>query len=88
MNPEIIGLLAGLLTTISFIPQTIKALKAKDTKSTSLIMYILFTTGVTSWFFYGLMINSMPIIIFNAITIPLALTILIKKITNVRKGID
>jgi MtN3 and saliva related transmembrane protein len=88
MSPEIIGTLAGILTTLSFFPQTIKALKAKDTKAISLLMYSSFTAGVCFWFVYGILKNDIPIIIFNAITIPLAFTILVKKISNIKKGID
>ncbi len=88
MNIEIIGYVAGLLTTIAFLPQAIKAIKAENTKSISLLMYSLFTAGVVMWFVYGLVKNDLPIIIFNAITIPLAATILAKKIYNIIKKID
>ncbi len=79
---EIIGLIAGTLTTISFIPQVIKILKSNDTKSISLLMYSIFSTGVLLWLIYGLMVNSISIIISNSITLPLTLVILYKKIIN------
>jgi len=88
MNPEIIGFIAGFLTTACFFPQTVKALRSNDTKSIPLVMYIMFTTGICLWFAYGILIGKWPIIIFNAITIPMAVTILAKKIRNVVKKID
>ena len=65
---EIIGLLAALLTTISFLPQVYKTWKSKDTKALSLTMYILFFIGVSMWILYGFYINSLPIIVANIIT--------------------
>jgi MtN3 and saliva related transmembrane protein len=88
MNIEIIGFVAGFLTTICLIPQTIKALKASDTKSVSLVMYSLFTLGVSLWLIYGVMLHSLPIIICNTVSLPLSVAILAKKIKNVMKGID
>ncbi len=79
---ELIGMMAGTLTTICFIPQVIKVIKTNDTKSISLWMYISFSVGISLWLVYGLLISSLPIIIANAVTLPLALVILWKKIKN------
>jgi MtN3 and saliva related transmembrane protein len=48
-------------------------------------MYSLFTTGVALWFFYGLTIHSMPVIIANAITLVLSAIVLALKIQEVLK---
>jgi MtN3 and saliva related transmembrane protein len=88
MNPELVGFIAGLLTTICFIPQAIAALRAPDTKSISLIMYIVFSVGVSCWLIYGILLNSPPVIIANSITLPIALIILAKKIHNLKTGKD
>ncbi|MDX1950211.1 MAG: SemiSWEET transporter [Rickettsiales bacterium] len=79
---EIIGMIAGVLTTMSFIPQVIKVLKTNDTKSISLMMYSIFSTGVALWLAYGILIESPSIIISNSITLPLTIIILFKKIKN------
>lgn len=76
----ILGLLAGTLTTISFIPQVIKVVKSKSTHDISLLMFVAFTTGVFAWLIYGFMINDLPVVIANFITFILAATILIYKI--------
>lgn len=75
-----VGYVAAILTTISFIPQVIKSHKAKNLSEISLQMYILFTSGIFLWLVYGLVINSLPIIIANAITFVLAAYILYLKI--------
>lgn len=49
MNEQItesIGLLAGSLTTISFLPQVIKTWKSRSAKDLSLVMFPLFCVGV------------------------------------------
>lgn len=73
---ELIGFFAAACTTGAFVPQAIKTVKTKHTKDISLGMFVLTTIGVTSWFIYGLLIESYPIIIANIITLVLALTIL------------
>lgn len=77
---EIIGIIAGILTTISFVPQVVRVLKTNDTKSISKAMYICFSLGVCLWLVYGFLINSFAVIAANIITLPMALIILWKKL--------
>lgn len=76
----IIGFMAATCTTISFIPQVLRILKTRDTKGISLSMYSIFTVGVACWLIYGCFLGSLPIILANAVTLILALTILVFKI--------
>ena len=76
----IIGSVAAICTTVSFIPQVLKILKTRNTKSVSLEMYIIFTGGVLCWLAYGVLLNELPIIIANGITSVLAVIILVSKI--------
>lgn len=76
----IIGLTAGFLTTFAFLPQAIKTIKTKHTKDLSLTMLIMTDTGLICWLTYGIMINSIPVIAANTISIALITTILILKI--------
>jgi len=75
-----LGFLAAFCTTIAFIPQAVKVYKSKHTKDISLGMISLLNIGIVLWLWYGLMIESYPIIISNAVTIIFALYILITKI--------
>lgn len=75
-----LGYLAAFCTTMSFLPQALKAIKYKDTKSLSLGMYFLLTVGVSLWFAYGLLKNDYAIMAANAISAILSLAILITKI--------
>ena len=80
---DMIGLVAAMLTTISFLPQTLMVLRTGRTEGISLCMYALFTTGVAGWLAYGVLVSSLPIILANAITLALAATILMLKLRAV-----
>ncbi len=66
---EIIGLIAAFLTTASFLPQVYKTWKTKDVSSLSLPMLIMFFIGVVMWLIYGVLKESLAIILANAITV-------------------
>jgi len=66
---EVIGFAAAFLTTAAFLPQTIKVVRTRDTRSISLAMYVLFTIGVALWLVYGLLIGSLPIVVANVLTL-------------------
>jgi MtN3 and saliva related transmembrane protein len=80
MIEDIIGSIAATLTTVSFIPQVIKLLATRHTKDISLSMYIIFTLGVALWLVYGVMLERLPIILSNAVTLCLSGTIIYIKI--------
>ena len=75
-----IGFLAAFCTTFAFLPQAIKVWKTKSTRDISLYMFLIFTVGVLSWLIYGLIINDLPVILANAVTLILSFFILIYKI--------
>jgi len=78
---EVLGFLSGAVTTISFIPQIILIWSniPIPAETVSLPMYIIFCLGVAGWTVYGVLIKSCPIIVWNIITMLLAIPILIYK---------
>lgn len=79
-NTTLIGLAAGIFTTISFLPQVIKAWKSKSTRDISTGMYIVLAVGLFLWAVYGFAINSMPIIVTNSVGLTLTVLVLLLKI--------
>ena len=77
---DLIGSLAAVLTTASFIPQAWHTFRTRDVSGISLGMYSLFTVGVALWLVYGVLLVAWPIIIANVITTSLALAILMMKL--------
>lgn len=75
-----VGLLAGTLTTISFVPQVIKTWTSKSTKDISLGMFLSFCLGVLLWIIYGVSVRDLPVIATNLATLILASAILIMKL--------
>ncbi|MBE2179662.1 MAG: SemiSWEET transporter [Chthoniobacterales bacterium] len=76
----VLGLLAGVLTTLSFLPQVLKAWKSRSTRDISLGMFLMFCTGVFLWIVYGVLVADIPVIAANVLTFLLAATILILKL--------
>ncbi|MBY0435027.1 MAG: SemiSWEET transporter [Cyclobacteriaceae bacterium] len=80
MEPtKILGLLAGTLTTIAFIPQVIKTYQSRSAKDLSLVMFLIFFTGTGLWLTYGLLRNDVPVIAANSVTMVLAALMLVLK---------
>lgn len=77
---DLIGFGAGILTTSSFIPQAYKVFKTKSTRDLSLGMFSVMTCGAILWLIYGFLINNLPTICANLVTVPLSLYILVMKI--------
>jgi MtN3 and saliva related transmembrane protein len=73
---ETIGWVAACLTTLSFVPQVIRALRTRDVSGISIPMYVSFCAGVGLWLAYGICKQSLPIIGANAVTLALALVVL------------
>jgi MtN3 and saliva related transmembrane protein len=78
-----IGDIAACLTTLSFFPQALRVIRTRDTGAISLVMYLLFTTGVALWGVYGLMTMQWSIILANGVTVVLAASILAMKVRDV-----
>ena len=77
---NLLGFVAGTLTTAAFVPQVVKAWRTRSTHDISLWMFALFNTGLVLWLAYGVLIGSWPIVVSNIITLALALTILYFKL--------
>ena len=76
----LIGILAGILTTIAFLPQVIKTWRTRSTGDLSLSMFIALFCGVTLWFIYGFLTQDYPVMIANALTLLLSATLLYFKL--------
>ena len=81
---QLIGLSAGALTTLSFVPQVIRAWRTRSVNDLSLEMLVTFNIGVALWTVYGLALGELPIILTNSITLGLALILLVFKLRGQR----
>jgi MtN3 and saliva related transmembrane protein len=76
------GYIAAVMTTLAFVPQAIKTIRSKDTRSISLGMYVVFTIGIGFWLVYGIALGSIPMILANIVTFLLSSTILAMKLKH------
>lgn len=77
---ELIGGLAAVITTLCWVPQAIKVIRTRDTRSLSLVMYLMLAAGIVLWLVYGLLIHSWPLIGANTVTLALVAVILSMKL--------
>jgi len=77
---DLIGLIAGVLTTVAFVPQLLKIYASKSGKDVSARMFVIFSAGVALWLVYGIIIRSAPVIIANLVTLLLSIAIMSLKV--------
>jgi MtN3 and saliva related transmembrane protein len=77
---DLVGYVAAVLTTMSFVPQVWQTYRTRDVNGISLGMYVVFATGVALWLAYGVLVGAWPIVAANGITLALALGILVMKV--------
>lgn len=85
MTTDWLGYIAAFCTTVAFVPQAWLVYRTRQTHDLSLGMFLLFTTGVALWLWYGVRIGSTPVVVANALTLLLAGYILFMKITEKRR---
>ena len=73
---QLIGIIAGIFTSASMLPQLIKTFKEKKADDISLVMLIILMTGIVGWIYYGFLRNDFPIIITNTFSLLLNLILI------------
>lgn len=76
MNENVLGIIAGIFTSVAMLPQLIKVIKEKNAEDLSSIMLIVLITGLSLWVWYGFIKNELPIILSNAFAVILNITLL------------
>jgi len=72
-----VGIVAGIFTALSLMPQLIKTFKTKKVEEISALMLITLMCGVGLWIYYGILRNDLPIIITNAFSFTLNVLLII-----------
>ena len=76
----IIGIVAGICTTVSLVPQLLKILRTRKAHDVSLVMFIVLGLGILLWFFYGIFIREIPVILANGMSFILTVAIIIARV--------
>jgi MtN3 and saliva related transmembrane protein len=79
MNIEILGLAAGTISSITFLPQVIRIWQTKSAKDLSAPMLFLLILGVSMWLAYGIIIKNTPVIYTNSMVLLMSFIMLFFK---------
>ncbi|KAA5602297.1 SemiSWEET family sugar transporter [Blastochloris sulfoviridis] len=77
---EAVGFAAAITTTLCWLPQAIRLIRTRETRSISLSSYGFFSAGIALWLVYGLLLGNAPMIAANSVTLALTLTIVAMKL--------
>ena len=77
MDIEVLGLVAGGITSVAMMPQLIKVIKEKNAEDISVVMLLVLITGLLLWVWYGILQNELPIILSNSFSVLVNITLLI-----------
>lgn len=77
MDIEVLGLVAGGITSVAMMPQLIKVIKEKNAEDISVVMLLVLITGLSLWVWYGIVQNELPIILSNSFSVLVNITLLI-----------
>ena len=85
---ETLGLIAGALTTLAYVPQVLKVWRSRSARDISLGMFLLMNCGIALWLVYGLLIGSPGLIAANVVTLGLTASVLVAKLKFDRPAAD
>ncbi len=80
------GYVAAFCTTAAYAPQVVKVWRTRRTADISLMAFSVLVTGQALWLLYGVLIRDWPLILSNAVTLTMTVTILTFKIRHMREG--
>ena len=76
---DLVGIAAGTLTTISFVPQVLRIVQTRSAHDISWGMFTVFAIGTALWLAWGIAQGAVPVIIANFITLVLSVVIMLLK---------
>ncbi|MEV4320582.1 SemiSWEET transporter [Actinocrispum sp. NPDC049592] len=75
----VLGLFAGALTTLSFLPQVIRTIRTRSARDLSWLWLLMMSAGIGAWFVYGLLGSDVPVMAANGLTLVLVGTLAVLK---------
>lgn len=75
MESDVLGLVAGALTTLAFVPQVVHIVRTRSAHDISWLLFGILAVGSAMWLWYGVRMGSMPLVVTNTITLTLQLVI-------------
>lgn len=82
------GVTAGLCSMASFVPQIFKILRERDASGVSLRMYAVTIVGFACWTTYGVLSQSWPVTLANAVCLVLVIIIFALRLRFGDRGVS
>ncbi len=76
----LIGSVAGIITSLGFLPQIIKILQTGNSKDVSILQPLMLSVGISLWLIYGILLQELPIILANSFSLACNLLLVIFKL--------
>ena len=73
---DVVGLAAGVLTTVAFVPQVVRIVRTRSAYDISWWLFGILAAGSALWLWYGIQLGALPLIVTNGITFVLAFMLL------------
>jgi MtN3 and saliva related transmembrane protein len=80
--PTLVGLIAGCLSTYSYLPQVQKVWREGDAEAISKRMFAIRAGGLVLWSIYGVAAGSLPVVLFSLVSLALSITLLVLKLRH------
>ena len=80
LGNDVLGYVAGMVTTFAFLPQVLRIVRTRSAQDVSWGMIAMFCVGVSLWLWYGIRLDSLPLIVANGVTLALVLTMFALKL--------
>jgi MtN3 and saliva related transmembrane protein len=77
MSPGYVGIVAGILTSVSLLPQLVKIIREKEAENLSYGMLLVLLAGLGCWVYYGILREDLPIIITNSFSFLINMLVII-----------
>ncbi|KYK23451.1 hypothetical protein AYK21_02555 [Thermoplasmatales archaeon SG8-52-2] len=76
---EILGLIAGAVTSMGYLPQLYKGYKTKKLEDISYYMPTILAIGMSLWLIYGIFLEALAVIVANAFGISCSIGLILMK---------
>jgi len=76
---EILGLIAGAITSIGYLPQIYRGYKTKKLDDISYYMPGILALGMVLWLIYGIILNAIAVIVANIFGVACSILLIIMK---------
>lgn len=81
MNIQVVGLLAGALTTAAWVPQLVRTNRTGSADELSWPYLLVFAAGVSTWMLYAVLTSDVPVFLANLVSV-----LLIAALIEVKSG--